>query len=418
MGGPADMELPYTLFSLGNAQLHQLHTGDLVPPHEPHGKFFVMAEVAQQLFQETPAAFAKDLRAGHYAKAVSHAPAVLATVEALEIPHESGFGGRADAQGVVLLPPETVESLLNDRRKTHLVQPFRLALLKLASQEAARYMANGHYEAALPIALKAVRQGQVLFQPAPALQLFPLYLLAAQAHLGLKRPKPCEEFLGLASWLALKEPEAATHVMRSQLARLTGQLHALQGKREEALKAFADDVYHCSLEYGAEDVRTSLGYYNLAKVFHVLGSAEESMACSGLVVRIWLSALLQLVLNVDGSIAESLAARAEPGSAAAGSGGKPAAPMSEIPLGRAQLLEVADMLSDICSMRAAVLGEAHASVGGTHLAAALALVHIGVGDRASEHINRAISTFPSSEQDVLLHCQAVAKLAEEMLSDA
>lgn len=29
----------------------------------------------------------------------------------------------------------------------------------------------------------------------------------------------------------------------------------------------AEDVYYCSVEYGPEDVRTSLGYYNMAKVF-------------------------------------------------------------------------------------------------------------------------------------------------------
>lgn len=48
------------------------------------------------------------------------------------------------------------------------------------SQEAARLMAAGEYELALPVALDAVQQGQALFKPSPALQLFPLYLLAAQ----------------------------------------------------------------------------------------------------------------------------------------------------------------------------------------------------------------------------------------------
>jgi len=52
----------------------------------------------------------------------------------------------------------------------------------------------------------------------------------------LKRAKQCEDFLGLASWLALKEPEATNNVMRSQLSRLFGQLYALQGKHEEALQ--------------------------------------------------------------------------------------------------------------------------------------------------------------------------------------
>ena len=65
-------------------------------------------------------------------------------------------------------------------------------------------MAAGEYEFALPVALDAVQQGQALFKPAPALQLFPLYLLAAQANLGLRRAKQCEDFLALASWLAIK----------------------------------------------------------------------------------------------------------------------------------------------------------------------------------------------------------------------
>ncbi len=43
-------------------------------------------------------------------------------------------------------------------------------------------MAAGEYELALPVALDAVQQGQALFKPAPALQLFPLYLLAAQVR--------------------------------------------------------------------------------------------------------------------------------------------------------------------------------------------------------------------------------------------
>jgi hypothetical protein len=53
------------------------------------------------------------------------------------------------------------------------------------AQESARLMASGDYEQALPVALEAVRQGEALFKPSPALQLFPLYLLAAQVGLYL-----------------------------------------------------------------------------------------------------------------------------------------------------------------------------------------------------------------------------------------
>jgi hypothetical protein len=67
--------LPYTVFALGDAQLHQLHTrlGKVRPISTEsqeelcayefsdslavHVQLFVMGEVAVELFQETPTAF-------------------------------------------------------------------------------------------------------------------------------------------------------------------------------------------------------------------------------------------------------------------------------------------------------------------------------------------------------------------------
>ena len=49
-----------------------------------------------------------------------------------------------------------------------------------------------------------------------------------QANLGLRRAKQCEDFLALASWLAMKEPGLTTSIMKSQLSRLYGQLYAFQ----------------------------------------------------------------------------------------------------------------------------------------------------------------------------------------------
>jgi len=45
----------------------------------------------------------------------------------------------------------------------------------------------------------------------------------------------------------------------------------------EALKAFAQDAYQCSLAYGPLDVRTSLAYYNLAKVFQGMNEMDKSL---------------------------------------------------------------------------------------------------------------------------------------------
>ena len=51
-----------------------------------------------------------------------------------------------------------------------------------------------------------------------------------QANLGMKRCKQCEELLALAAWLLYSEPEHALPLMKAQLNRLYGQLHALMGR--------------------------------------------------------------------------------------------------------------------------------------------------------------------------------------------
>lgn len=45
--------------------------------------------------------------------------------------------------------------------------------------------------------------------------------------------------------------------------------HDVQGRTADALAAFAEDVYHCSCEWGSQDVRTSVGFYSLAKCCQV-----------------------------------------------------------------------------------------------------------------------------------------------------
>ncbi|GIL43251.1 hypothetical protein Vafri_1046 [Volvox africanus] len=362
--------LTYTVFSLGEAQLHQLHTGN--------GKLFVMGEVAVELFQESPTAFLQELRKNKLPKLQSANRDVLHTVAELHLPVESS----ANSQGVCLLPASTVETLLIDKRRMELVQPFKLALLKLASQEAARLMAAGEYELALPVALDAVQQGQALFKPAPALQLFPLYLLAAQANLGLRRAKQCEDFLALASWLAMKEPGLTTSIMKSQLSRLYGQLYAFQSKHAEALHAFAEDVYYCSLEYGPEDVRTSLGYYNMGKVFQSAGDIEKAASCNDQVVAIWAATLNAVVLGLT----------------EAGGAGRPAG-AAALPVGRLQLMEVVDMLADITRTRAAALGSGHVTVGEAHLVTALALIQLEERARATEELEAAAATFGSDDEE-------------------
>jgi hypothetical protein len=88
-----------------------------------------MGEVATQLFQQPPNAFIQELRKGNYPKTVSSAPDVLDVVVQLSVEVE----GSANHAGVMLLPPATVEALLQDKRRLDLLQSFKVAMLKLAS---------------------------------------------------------------------------------------------------------------------------------------------------------------------------------------------------------------------------------------------------------------------------------------------
>jgi len=72
----------------------------------------------------------QELRKGRYSKANSSDEEVLQTIVELGLQVE----GAAGHAGVVLLPTKTVEQLLVDKRRPELLQPFRLAMLKLASQ--------------------------------------------------------------------------------------------------------------------------------------------------------------------------------------------------------------------------------------------------------------------------------------------
>ena len=149
-------------------------------------------------------------------------------------------------------------------------------------------------------------------------------------------------------------------------------------------------MFHCSEEYGPEDVRTSLGYYNLSKIFQGVGDIERSLSCNGQVVQIWMEAHVGSVLG-----------------ATLGPGLKKVqvsslGPEGELPLGRSQMMEVVDMLEDIRSLRSEALGEKDPSVGDCALAAALALAHVGGAEavkRGEILAAKAVAVYPEEEQE-------------------
>ena len=70
-------------------------------------------------------------------------------------------------------------------------------------------------------------------------------------------------------------------------------------------------------------MRTSLGYYNLSKVFQSRGQMAKSLAFNDMVMNIWSSALHTLVLGEEPTTQAN---------------------HTNLPIGRSQLLEVVAML--------------------------------------------------------------------------
>jgi tetratricopeptide (TPR) repeat protein len=112
----------------------------------------------------------------------------------------------------------------------------------------------------------------------------------AEANLGLRRLKIAEEFLSLANWNILKHPQAGSSMM-SNLQRNFGRLYAAQQRYNEALQAFATDIYHSSLEFGPENIRSAPSYFHMGRVFQSHQKSDRASSFYMKVVEIYMSFL-------------------------------------------------------------------------------------------------------------------------------
>ena len=184
--------------------------------------------------------------------------------------------------------------------------------------------------------------------------MVPPYLQLAEANLGLGRFQQAEEFLSLANWSVLKNPDCS-NAIRSQLHRNFGKLYSAKGKLDEALQELAKDIYCSSLEVGPEHVDTSAGYYHMASIFYTQHRIENALAFYDKVVDIWYK-FLASVRN-DTELAESLS--------------------------ESQLQEGMDMLNFILQTRMKLLGQGHIATGEAKYT--LGLLYLFMGDKKMAH---------------------------------
>ncbi|KAG5191096.1 hypothetical protein JKP88DRAFT_160308 [Tribonema minus] len=191
-------------------------------------------------------------------------------------------------------PAPIIGSKEERERKALVVEMSKKALVDLCQQEASKFLTQGNYELAVPGAIQAIALAFAQdAYGAQSLEMVPAYLLLSQANLGLARLQSAEEFLSLANWVVLRNPDCSSAV-RSQLHQNFGKLYRAQGKLDKALQELSSHVYCSSVEVGPEHISTSAGYFLMADVFYTQRKVNTALAFYDKVVDIWYKLLASM----------------------------------------------------------------------------------------------------------------------------
>ena len=154
------------------------------------------------------------------------------------------------------------------------------ALIDLTRAEATKHLTAHNHLLAIPAALQSLRFAVQVYGKS-RLELVPSYLLLAEGNLGLGRLKAAEEYLLYAHWAVVQSGERCAEATQAELHRQFGLLYTKQGRLGEAVKSYAHDVYHSSLEYGPEHIETSLGIFHLGSTFLLSHKAGHTNTAGG-----------------------------------------------------------------------------------------------------------------------------------------
>ena len=272
-------------------------------------------------------------------------------------------------------------------KREYTINTSKRALIDLCQQEASKMLVNQQFSLAIPGAVQALAFLKDIYGDG-SIESVPPYLLLAEANLGLEKFQQCEEFLSLANWSILKNPNCSDAI-RSQLHRNFGKLYTAQDKLDEALKELAKDVYHSSLEVGPEHVDTSGGFFHMANIFYIQNKIDNALAFYDKVVDIWYK-FLGLVRN-NAELAETFS--------------------------EAQLREGIEMLEKIMQTRVKLLGDAHIATGEVKYTVGLLYLFLGERDKANTFVQAAAAVYKDKLGDKHPSTLDVAGVAEQIQNE-
>ena len=266
--------------------------------------------------------------------------------------------------GPLRSPPNVIGSEEDRKKREYTMDLSKKALVDLCGQEADKFLVAGRFELALPGAQQEMKFLRELYGEG-AVELVAAYLRMAEANVGLARYQQAEQFLSMANWSILKNPDAS-NALRSKLHRNFGKVYAARGKLDEALDELAKDIYCSSLASGPEHVDASPGYFHAASVFYAQHRIEHALAFYDKVVDAWYKFLVQC--RSDPEVGRDV--------------------------GEAARREAVDMLRRVLATRAKLLGDAHVATGEAKYA--LGLLHLFNGtdlNEARELVKDAAQTY-------------------------
>ncbi|XP_013404320.1 zinc finger MYND domain-containing protein 12 [Lingula anatina] len=177
-------------------------------------------------------------------------------------------------------------------RKDQLLQRQR-HMIDLTRTTGQKLLFEGRHEQAVPAAMQSLRFA-IEVHGLASIELVPSYLILGEASIGLGRLSQAEEYLMQAQWTVVKTPECSDAI-KSKLYRNLGLLYAAKGEYEESLRQLADDIFHASMEFSPDDIRTSGGYFHMANVFFRQNRMEVADSLYARVTDSWYDYLQKIV---------------------------------------------------------------------------------------------------------------------------
>ncbi|XP_066462829.1 zinc finger MYND domain-containing protein 12 [Eleutherodactylus coqui] len=197
----------------------------------------------------------------------------------------------------LLIPVRTPAPFLNSAaERAHAVDQLlqrKKHLIELTTKEAQRLLYEGRHVDAIPAATHSLSFSVDVYG-LRSVELVQVYLILAEANIGLGHLTQAEEYLSHAYWTVLKSTDCSNSI-RSKLHRNLGLLYSAKGEFEESLRHLSNDVYFASTVSGPSQISTSGGFFHMANIFFRQNRMDIADSLYSEVTDIWHTHLSRLV---------------------------------------------------------------------------------------------------------------------------